>query len=101
MFFDFQSNVAAYPAWQAYLRQYNPPMLVVWGKYDQTFALPEVAAYKRDVPNTGIHILEAGHFALDEDVNEIAADMRRFLAQTLRTKPPLPAGKQTVGKQPG
>lgn len=101
LFYDYQTNVAAYPAWQDYLRKNKPPMLVFWGKYDPSFALPEAEAYRRDIPNAEIHILEAGHFALDEDVNEIAADMRRFLAKTLRTKPPLPASKQPAGKSPG
>ncbi|MGE5772588.1 MAG: alpha/beta fold hydrolase [Hyphomicrobiales bacterium] len=79
LFYDYRTNVAAYPAWQVYFRKYKPPMLVVWGKYDASFALPEAEAYKRDVPNAEVHILEAGHFALDEAVDEIAANMRTFL----------------------
>jgi len=79
LFYDYQSNLAAYPAWQDYLRKYQPPMLIVWGKYDPSFALPEVAAFKRDVPNAEVHVLEAGHFALDEAVDEIATLMRTFL----------------------
>jgi len=83
LFYDYQSNVAAFPVWQDYLRKHKPPMLVVWGKYDPTFAFPEVAAYSRDVPGAEIHVLEAGHFALDEAVDEVAALMRPFLAKTL------------------
>jgi pimeloyl-ACP methyl ester carboxylesterase len=79
LFYDYRTNVAAYPAWQDYLRKYKPPMLVVWGKYDPSFALPEAEAYKRDVPDAEVHVLEAGHFALDEAVEEIAAIMRPFL----------------------
>lgn len=79
LFYNYRTNVAAYPAWQVYFRKYKPPMLVVWGKYDASFALPEAEAYKRDVPNAEVHILEAGHFALDEAVDEIAANMRTFL----------------------
>ena len=87
MFYDYQSNVAAFPAWQDYLRKHKPPMLVVWGKYDPTFALPEVAAYTREVPGAETHVLEAGHFALDEAVDEVAALMRPFLAKTLLAPP--------------
>jgi len=84
LFYDYQTNVALYPSWQDYLRQHRPPLLVVWGKYDPSFALPEAAAYKRDVPTAEIHILDAGHFALDEAVDEVAALMRPFLAKTLK-----------------
>jgi pimeloyl-ACP methyl ester carboxylesterase len=79
-------------------------MLVIWGKYDPAFALPEVDAYKRDVPGTEVHVLEAGHFAMDEAVDDVAALMRAFMAKTLQTKPPIstqPASKQSMSKQPG
>ena len=81
LFYDYQTNVASYPAWQAWLRQRQPPMLVVWGKYDPSFALGGAAAYKRDVPKAEVHILEAGHFALDEKVDEITSLIRDFLAR--------------------
>jgi pimeloyl-ACP methyl ester carboxylesterase len=61
-------------------------VLVVWGKFDTSFAVAEAHAYKREVPSAEVHVLDAGHFALDEAVDEIAADMRRFLAQALRPK---------------
>jgi pimeloyl-ACP methyl ester carboxylesterase len=83
LFYDYQTNVAAYPAWQDYLKTHKPPVLVVWGKYDPSFALPEAAAYKRDVPGAEIHVLEGGHFALDEAVDQVAALMRPFLARTV------------------
>jgi pimeloyl-ACP methyl ester carboxylesterase len=66
LFFDYQSNVAAYPSWQEWLKHHHPALLVLWGKYDPSFALPEAQAYNRDVPNAEVHILDAGHFALDE-----------------------------------
>lgn len=87
LFYDYRTNIAAYPAWQEYLRKDKPPMLIVWGKYDQTFALPEVDAFKRDIPNAEVHVLDAGHFALDEAVDQIAAYMRPFLSKTLRKNP--------------
>jgi pimeloyl-ACP methyl ester carboxylesterase len=81
-------------------------MLVIWGKYDPAFALPEVDAYKRDVLGTEVHVLEAGHFAMDEAVDNIAALMRAFMAKTVRTRPALPistqpVSKQSMSKQPG
>jgi pimeloyl-ACP methyl ester carboxylesterase len=85
LFYDYQSNVAAYPSWQAWLRQHQPAMLVVWGKYDPSFAVAGASAYKRDVPEAEIHILDAGHFALDEAVDQIATLMRAFLAKHLPT----------------
>jgi pimeloyl-ACP methyl ester carboxylesterase len=79
LLYDYRNNVASYPAWQAWLRQYKPPTLVVWGSYDSSFISPGAEAYKRDVPEAEIHLLEAGHFALDEKVDEIAARMLEFL----------------------
>ncbi len=86
LFYDYQSNVAAYPAWQDYLRTHKPPLLVVWGKYDTSFAAAEAEAYKREVPSAEVHVLEAGHFALEEAVDQIAALMRPFLARALSHK---------------
>ncbi len=79
LFYDYQTNVASYPKWQAWMREHQPPMLVVWGKYDPSFAVGGAAAYQRDVPKAEVHMLDAGHFALDEKVDEVAALMRRFL----------------------
>lgn len=81
LFYDYRTNVASYPAWQAWMRQHRPPLLVLWGRYDPSFALGGATAYKKDVPNAEVHILDAGHFALDEKVDEIAALMRAFLAR--------------------
>ena len=79
LFYDYRTNVAAYPAWQEWMRRHRPPMLVVWGKYDPSFAVGGATAYQRDVPDTEVHILDAGHFALDEKVDEIAALILAFL----------------------
>lgn len=79
LFYDYRTNVASYPAWQAWLRAHKPPLLVVWGKYDPSFETAEATAYLRDVPEAEVHILDAGHFALDEAVDDIAVLMRRFL----------------------
>ena len=83
LFYDYQSNVAAYPRWQAYLRQHRPPTLVVWGRYDPSFTTAGAEAYGRDVPDAEIHLLDAGHFALDEATDAIAGYIRDFLGRKL------------------
>jgi len=55
----------AHPRWQAWLCERQPRLLVIWGKYDPSFDLSEPEAYRRDVPKAEVHVLEAGHFALD------------------------------------
>ncbi|OQW70928.1 MAG: alpha/beta hydrolase [Proteobacteria bacterium ST_bin13] len=81
LFYDYRTNVAAYPRWSAWLREHRPPLLALWGRYDPFFALAEVDAYKRDVPEAEIHLLDGGHFALDETVDESATLIRRFLTR--------------------
>jgi pimeloyl-ACP methyl ester carboxylesterase len=78
---DYRNNVASYPAWQAWLRQHKPPTLVVWGRNDPSFIAAGGEAYKRDLPNAEIHLLDAGHFALDEKNDEIARLILAFLAK--------------------
>jgi pimeloyl-ACP methyl ester carboxylesterase len=79
LLYDYQTNVASYPSWQQWLRLHRPLTLVVWGRYDPSFISPGAEAYKRDVPDAEIHLLEAGHFALEEKVDEIAELMLAFL----------------------
>ncbi len=71
--------MASYPAWQHWLREHRPPLLVVWGRYDPSFQVAEAEAYRRDVPDAEVHILDAGHFALDEQPGLIADLTRGFL----------------------
>ena len=71
--------VASYPAWQDWLREHQPPLQVVWGRYDPSFQVEEAEAYRRDVPDAEVHVLDAGHFALDEQPDLIADLTRRFL----------------------
>ncbi|MCA1360380.1 alpha/beta hydrolase [Bradyrhizobium sp. IC3069] len=80
LFLDYRSNVASYPRWQKWLREVQPPMLVVWGKYDPSFTVAGATAYVDDVPDAEVHLLEAGHFALDEATDKVAELVRRFLA---------------------
>lgn len=79
LIYDYQSNVAAYPKWQAYLRDKAPPTLVVWGKDDPIFTVEGANAIGREVPNAEIHFLDAGHFALEDHAAEIALLIDRFL----------------------
>ena len=79
LFYDYRTNVDAYPKWQAWFREKQPRLLVVWGKYDQFFELSEPEAYRRDVRNAEVHVLDAGHFALDTAADEIASLVREFL----------------------
>jgi pimeloyl-ACP methyl ester carboxylesterase len=78
---DYQTNIALYPEFQAYLRQRQPPVLAIWGKYDPAFIPPGAEAYRNDVPDTTVHLLEAGHFALETATDEIAAAIRTFGAR--------------------
>ena len=55
LFYDYQTNVASYPKWQAWMREYKPPMLVVWGRYAPSFTVDGASAYKRDVPDAEVH----------------------------------------------
>ncbi|WP_394835957.1 alpha/beta hydrolase [Pendulispora rubella] len=87
LFYDYRTNVAAYPTWQAYLRKYQPPTLVVWGKNDRSFPIEGGRAFSRDVPRAEIHELDAGHFALDEAPDAVADAMRRFLASHVVKSP--------------
>lgn len=80
---SYRTNVALYPDFQAYLRAYCPPLLAVWGRNDAFFLPPGAEAYRRDVPDAEIHLLDAGHFALETHHREIAALIRDFLGRKL------------------
>jgi len=81
LLYDYQNNIASYPAWQAWLREHEPPTLVVWGRNDPSFIAKGAEAFARDVPHAQIHLLDAGHFALDEQTDEIARLIIHFLAR--------------------
>jgi pimeloyl-ACP methyl ester carboxylesterase len=84
LFYDYRSNPPLYPAWHKYLREKKPPVLVVWGKNDPVFAPAGAEAFLKDVPQAELHLLDTGHFALEEDVAEIAQIIRAFLAKSIR-----------------
>jgi pimeloyl-ACP methyl ester carboxylesterase len=82
--YDYRTNVASYPAWQTYLREKKPPMLVVWGKNDPFFLPPGADAFKRDQPDAQISFVDAGHFALETRAGEIAEKIRAFMPSVPR-----------------
>jgi pimeloyl-ACP methyl ester carboxylesterase len=79
LFYDYRTNVDAYPKWQAWMQKTQPRLLVLWGKHDLSFDPGEPERYRKDVPQAQVHILEAGHFALDTKPDEIAALVREFM----------------------
>ena len=84
LFFDYGSNLALYPAWQSYFRAYQPPTLVVWGRNDHIFPVEGALPYSRDLKTIETHLLDTGHFALEEDGALIAQHMHRFLTKHVR-----------------
>ena len=79
LFYDYRTNVDAYPKWQAWMQKTQPRLLVLWGKHDLSFDLGEPERYRKDVPSAEVHVLEAGHFALDTKADEMAALVRGFM----------------------
>jgi pimeloyl-ACP methyl ester carboxylesterase len=81
--YDIRTNLELYTTWQAYFREHQPPTLVVWGKNDGIFTTEGAQLYKRDLKNIEFHLLDTGHFALEEDLDQIASLMRDFLGRTV------------------
>ena len=79
MFYSYGSNPPLYPAWQEYLREHQPPTLIVWGKNDEIFPAVGAEPYKRDLNDLEYHLIDTGHFALETHGQEIADLMRDFL----------------------
>lgn len=79
LFLDYGTNVPEYPKWQALFREHQPPTLLVWGKNDHIFPEEGAHPYKRDLKNLEFHLLDTGHFALEEYGSEIASRMLVFL----------------------
>ena len=82
LFFDYRTNVENYPKWQAWMREKQPRLLVIWGKYESSFDPSEPESYRRDVPKAEIHIVDGGHFALDTAADLIAQIVRSFVGSS-------------------
>lgn len=92
LFWDYQFNLDAYPAFQEYFRAWRPPTLVTWGRGDEIFGPAGAEAFARDLPDAEIHLLDAGHFALETHGPEIANLVRGFLGRTLPGRTPKAEG---------
>src|SRR6204780_4339119 len=79
LFYDYRTNVENYPKWQAWMREKQPRLLVMWGRYESSFDPSEPESYRRDVPKAEIHIVDGGHFALDTAADEIAMLVATFM----------------------
>jgi pimeloyl-ACP methyl ester carboxylesterase len=86
LFLSYGSNPLLYPKWQAYFREHQPPVLIVWGKNDHVFPAAGAEPYKRDLKNLEYHLLDAAHFALETNGDEIAGLMHGFLGKHLTGK---------------
>ena len=84
LFYDYRTNVDLYPRFQAFFRERRPPTLIVWGKNDAIFPAPGALAYQKDLPDAELHLIDSGHFALEDQGEEIAALIRSFLARKLK-----------------
>jgi pimeloyl-ACP methyl ester carboxylesterase len=80
---DYRSNVALYPSFQAYFREWQPPFLAAWGRNDPAFIPAGAHAYRRDLPDAEVHLLDTGHFALETHSEEIAKLILEFLARVI------------------
>jgi pimeloyl-ACP methyl ester carboxylesterase len=83
MFYDYRTNLPLYPAVQAWLRERQPATLIVWGKNDFIFPPDGAHPYKRDLPNVEFHLLDTGHFALEDKSDEMVPLIRDFLNRTI------------------
>ena len=84
LFKDYATNVALYPKFHDFFRTRKPPTLIVWGKNDKIFPAEGAHPYLRDLPDAELHLLDSGHFALEDKGDEIAAKMRDFLGRKLK-----------------
>jgi len=82
LLYNYQSNIALYERWHDYFRNQQPRMLILWGKNDPFFTVEGAKAYRRDLPNAEFHLIDTGHFALEDFSGFIAERMRKFLGQS-------------------
>ncbi|MBD2059698.1 alpha/beta hydrolase [Oculatella sp. FACHB-28] len=84
LFYDYRTNPPLYPQWQEYFRNHQPPTLIVWGQNDDIFPAEGAYAYQRDLKDVEFHLLNTGHFALEEEGEAIANYIRQFLTSRLQ-----------------
>jgi pimeloyl-ACP methyl ester carboxylesterase len=83
LFYDYRHNLAQYPLWQAYFCEHQPPTLVIWGRHDPFFAPAGALAYARDLKDVDVHLINAGHFALEGHVDLYTFLIKRCLKTRL------------------
>lgn len=86
LFYDYRTNLPLYPKVQAYFRERRPPTLIVWGKNDKIFPADGAYPYKRDLPDVEFHLIDSGHFALEDKADEMVPLIRDFLARNIERK---------------
>lgn len=79
LIYDYRTNLEAYPTWQKWLAEHQLPTLVIWGKHDLAFTTDGATAFKRDLPDAQIEILDGGHFVMDTRLDEVVSLTRQFL----------------------
>ncbi len=84
LFHDYRTNVALYPKFQAFFRERQPPTLIVWGANDAIFPAAGARAFLRDLPKAELHLLDTGHFALEDKADEMVPLIRDFLGRSPR-----------------
>lgn len=83
LFYDYRTNLTLYPAVQTWFREHSPPTLIVWGKNDFIFPADGAHPYKRDLPEVEFHLLDTGHFALEDQLDTMVPLIRDFLARKI------------------
>ncbi|HEY9668528.1 MAG TPA: alpha/beta hydrolase [Coleofasciculaceae cyanobacterium] len=87
LFYSYGTNPPLYPQWQEYFRKHQPPTLIVWGKNDYIFPAEGAYPYQRDLKDVEFHLLDTGHFALEEEGDAIANHISQFLSSRLQPVP--------------
>lgn len=87
LLYDYRKNLEEYPRWQAYFREHQPPMLVLWGRNDPIFSVEGAMAYQRDLRDVEFHLLDSGHFALEDCGFEIGQHVVSFMERVLEREP--------------
>jgi pimeloyl-ACP methyl ester carboxylesterase len=83
LFLDYGTNVPLYPQFQTFFREHKPPTLIVWGKNDKIFPADGATPYLRDLPEAELHLIDTGHFALEDKSDEMVPLIRDFLCRKL------------------
>lgn len=84
LFYDYRNNVKEYPEWQEYFRTYQPPTLAAWGENDMFFGPKGALAFRNDLKDCEVHLLNTGHFPLEEDLEISANLIKQFLGERLK-----------------